>query len=71
MMRKSSQETATGKKKMSNQGFVLAYVQSCTAGDLGMAECGPVWQLAVIAALLFAAIMTLALLQVRRPSPDA
>ena len=53
---------------MSDQGFVLAYVQSCTVGDLGMAECGPVWQLAVIAALLFIAIMTLALLQVRRPS---
>lgn len=53
---------------MSNQGFVLAYVQSCTVGDLGMAECGPVWQLAVIAALLFIAIITLALLQVRRPS---
>jgi hypothetical protein len=56
---------------MSNQGFVLAYVKSCTVGDLGMAECGPVWQLTVIAALLFIAIMTLALLQVRRPSKDA
>jgi hypothetical protein len=56
---------------MNNQGFVLAYVQSCTTGDIGMAECGPVWQLGIIAALLFIAIMTLALMQVRRPAQDA
>jgi len=56
---------------MSTQGFVLAYVQSCTAGDIGMAECGPIWQLGIIAVLLFIAIATLALLQVRRPSQNA
>ena len=54
---------------MGNQGFVLAYVQSCTAGDLGMAECGPIWQLGVIAALLIVALVTLALLQLRRLQP--
>ena len=56
---------------MSDQGFVLAYVQSCTAGDLGMSECGPVWQLGIIAALLLIAIVTLALLRLRRPSQNA
>jgi hypothetical protein len=56
---------------MSNQGFVLAYVQSCTAGDLGMAECGPVWQLGIIAALLLTAIVTLALLRLRRPQSSS
>jgi hypothetical protein len=56
---------------MSNQGFVLAYVQSCTVGDLGMAECGPVWQLGIIAVLLFIAIATLALMQLRRPARNA
>jgi hypothetical protein len=44
---------------------VLEYVQSCTGGNLGMAECGPIWQLAVIATLLLIAIVTLALLQFR------
>ena len=66
IMRESNQETARGNKKVSNQGFVLAYVQSCTSGDLGMAECGPIWQLGVIAVLLFLAIVTLALLHLRR-----
>ena len=56
---------------MSDQGFVLAYVKSCTTGDIGMAECGPVWQLGIIAVLLFIAIMTLALMQVRRPARNA
>ena len=51
---------------MGNQGFVLAYVQSCTNGTLGMAECGPIWQLGVIAALLLVAIIALAALRLRR-----
>jgi hypothetical protein len=56
---------------MSNQGFVLAYVRSCATGDIGMAECGPVWQLGLIAVLLFIAITTLALLNLRRLSQNA
>jgi len=56
---------------MSDQGFVLAYVQSCTVGDLGMADCGPIWQLGIIAVLLLIAIVTLTLLQLRRPQPGS
>jgi hypothetical protein len=50
---------------LGNQRLVLEYVQSCSGGNLGMAECGPIWQLGVIAALLLIAIVTLALLQFR------
>lgn len=53
---------------MGDQGLVLAYVQACAGGTLGASECGPIWQLGVIAALLVAAILTLAVLQLRRPS---
>ena len=52
---------------MSDQGLVLAYVQSCANGVLGMTECGPIWQLGVIAGLLVTALMVLAVLQFRRP----
>jgi hypothetical protein len=52
---------------MSDQGLVLAYVQSCANGALGMAECGPIWQLGVIAGLLVIALIALAVLQLRRP----
>jgi hypothetical protein len=69
-LRGTAQPQSKAEKKeqetLGNQGLVLAYVQSCTAGDLGMAECGPIWQLGVIAALLIVAIVTLALLQLRR-----
>lgn len=50
---------------MGNQRVVLEYVQSCAGGNLGMAECGPIWQLGVIATLLLIAIVALALLQFR------
>jgi hypothetical protein len=56
---------------MGDQGFVLAYVQSCASGALGATECGPIWQLGVIAGLLLVSIATLAILQLRRPQPDA
>ena len=51
---------------MGDQGLVLAYLQSCVSGALGAADCGPIWQLGVIAVLLFLAIVTLALLHLRR-----
>ena len=51
---------------MSNQGMVLAYVLACLSGAFGMADCGPVWQLGVIAALLLACSVTLGILQLRR-----
>jgi hypothetical protein len=65
------QESTRGQEKMGSQGLVLAYVQSCASGDLGMAECGPIWQLGIIAVLLVIAIVTLAVLQIRRPAPSA
>ena len=52
---------------MDNQALVLAYVQSCASGALSASECGPIWQLGVIAGLLVVAIVTLAVLQFRRP----
>jgi len=41
---------------MNNANFVATYVQACTGGRLALTECGPVWQLGVIAVLLVAAI---------------
>ena len=48
---------------MGDRGFIIEYVRSCTAGALGISDCGPVWQLGVIAAFLVAAIVTLAVLR--------
>jgi len=50
---------------MGSENFVLAYVQACTGGKLSLSDCGPIWQLGVIAALLVAAILFLILLRVR------
>ncbi|MGH8702850.1 MAG: hypothetical protein ACREVR_16980 [Burkholderiales bacterium] len=48
---------------MGDRGIIVEYVRSCTAGALGASDCGPVWQLGIIAALLFAAIATLVVLR--------
>jgi hypothetical protein len=40
-------------------------VRSCTAGALGISDCGPVWQFAIIATFLMAAIVTLVVLRLR------
>jgi hypothetical protein len=40
-------------------------VRSCTVGALGVSDCGPVWQLGIIAAFLAAAIVTLVVLRLR------
>jgi hypothetical protein len=50
---------------MGDRGIVIEYVRSCTAGSLGMSDCGPVWQLGIIAAFLVIAIATLIVLRVR------
>ncbi|HLF38591.1 MAG TPA: hypothetical protein VI545_02830 [Burkholderiales bacterium] len=50
---------------MGDGGIIIEYVRSCTAGALGMSDCGPVWQLGIIAAFLMAAIMTLVVLRLR------
>lgn len=50
---------------MGDRGIVIEYVKSCTAGTLGMSDCGPVWQLGVIAAFLVIAVATLVVLRLR------
>jgi len=50
---------------MGDRGIVIEYVRSCTAGTLGMSDCGPVWQLGVIAAFLVIAVATLVVLRLR------
>ena len=50
---------------MDNLGFVVTYVQSCTNGKLGLSDCGPVWQLGVIAGLLVLSVTTLLVLRLR------
>ena len=45
--------------------FVMGYLQACTGGQLPMSECGPVWQLGIIAALLISAIAVLTVLRLR------
>ena len=50
---------------MGNQHFLLTYVQSCTSGKLGISECGPIWQMAVIAVFLLVAVVTLLVLRLR------
>jgi hypothetical protein len=53
------------KAKMGSQNFILSYVQACTSGKLALSECGPVWQLGIIVALLASAITVLILLRLR------
>lgn len=50
---------------MGSENFVLTYVQACTGGKLPFSDCGPIWQLGVIAALLAAAVLFLILLRMR------
>jgi hypothetical protein len=50
---------------MGDRGIIIEYVRSCTAGALGASDCGPVWQLGVIAAFLVIAIATLVILRLR------
>ena len=50
---------------MSDADFVLNYVQACAGGKLAMAECGPIWQMAVIAAFLVLAVAALLILRLR------
>jgi hypothetical protein len=48
-----------------DRGIIIEYVRSCTAGSLAISDCGPVWQLGIIAACLAAAIVTLVVLRLR------
>ena len=50
---------------MDNFSFVVMYVQSCTVGKLGLSDCGPVWQLGVILALLVILVTALLVMRLR------
>ncbi len=50
---------------MSNQNFIFGYIEACARGSLRLADCGPVWQMGVIAVLLVLAIAVLAMLRLR------
>jgi hypothetical protein len=56
---------------VSDTAFVVSYIQSCTSGALRAADCGPMWHLFVIGALLFGAVATLLIMRLRpRPLPE-
>jgi hypothetical protein len=48
---------------MGNYLFLISYVRSCANGALRIGDCGPVWQMGVIAALLVLLIVALAALR--------
>ena len=50
---------------MGKQSILEAYVHACTSGKLPASECGPVWQLGIIAALLVCAVLALVVLRFR------
>jgi len=51
--------------RMGTQNLILSYIQACTSGRLGMSDCGPIWQLGVIAALLLIAVIALLAMRFR------
>ena len=50
---------------MGDRDIVIEFVKSCTAGALGISDCGPVWQLGIIATFLVIAVATLVVLRLR------
>lgn len=49
------------KKKyfMGSANFILSFVQACASGKLSFSECGPFWQLGLIALLLGVVVLIL------------
>ena len=56
---------------MGGDGIILWYVNSCASGKLGISECGPVWQMLVIATFLIVAIVVLLVLRLRPRAQSA
>jgi hypothetical protein len=54
---------------MGDRGFIIEYMRSCAGGTLGISDCGPVWQLGLIAAFLVLALATLLILRLRAGAP--
>jgi hypothetical protein len=56
---------------MGEQHFIISYMRACASHALPGAECGPVWQLSIIAALVALAVMALIVLRLRGGSSTA
>lgn len=56
---------------MNNENFVINYVHACSSHQLPLGDCGPVWQLGIIATLLVMAIASLVILNFRSGPPQA
>ncbi len=56
---------------MNNENFVISYVHACSSNQLPVADCGPVWQLGIIATLLVMAIISLVIMNFRSGSSQA
>lgn len=56
---------------MINDNFVFVYMQACGTGALPLAECGPVWQLGIIALLLVVSVTALLGFRMRKSVPSA
>jgi hypothetical protein len=54
-----------GFTQMGNYLFLISYVQTCANGALRIGDCGPVWQMGVIAGLLLLLIVALAIMRWR------
>jgi hypothetical protein len=54
---------------MDSTNFVVSYARACGSGSLPFSECGPVWQLGIIAVLLVAAIAFLIVLRLQPGTP--
>ena len=50
---------------MDTPSFIAWYIRGCASGAIKIGECGPVWQLTIIALLLLAAIVALVFMRIR------
>jgi hypothetical protein len=55
---------------MSSVEPIVQYISSCFSGALRASECGPVWQLGIIAVLLVVFIGTFVVLRIRSAKQD-
>jgi hypothetical protein len=50
---------------MNGNSFVWSYLQMCGTGKLPLSDCGPVWQIGIIAVILTSAIALLIVLRIQ------
>ncbi len=56
---------------MAGQNFVFAYMEACFSGKLPFGDCGPVWQIGIIALLLVLSVAALFVLRLRSDPQSA